>query len=101
MPTISATPPPTPLSTSSKTIVGIRLPSLAMTWIARLIRDSSPPDAIFESGCGSWPGFGADQEFDIVGAGCARQAALVGQYADVENTAGHPEIAHGPGLPRR
>ena len=48
--------PPTPLSTSSKTIVGIVLPSLAMTWIARLMRDNSPPDATRDSGIGGCPG---------------------------------------------
>ena len=49
-PTVAATAPPMPASTSSKTSVGTWPTSLAATWIARPMRDSSPPDATRDSG---------------------------------------------------
>ncbi|MNC85211.1 hypothetical protein D3C83_08000 [compost metagenome] len=54
-PTISATRPPIPASTSSKMSVGTRATRLVTVWIARLSRDSSPPEATFDSGCGAMP----------------------------------------------
>ena len=56
-PTISATAPPTPASTSSKTR-HCRWAALSVaTCRARLMRDSSPPEAVPARGRGGWPGF--------------------------------------------
>ena len=55
LPTISATRPPMPASTSSKISVGTCATWLTTVWIARLMRDSSPPEATFASGPGAMP----------------------------------------------
>src|SRR5882672_8884245 len=56
LPTTSATAPPIPASTSSKIRVGTAAALLVITWIARLMRDSSPPDATLARARGSVPG---------------------------------------------
>ena len=93
-PTISATPPPTPLSTSSNTMVGMALPSLAMTWIERLMRDNSPPDAILASDCGAWPGLALirNSMLSMPQGFAASSASVVDCY--LENAAGHTETVH-------
>ena len=55
-PTISATAPPMPASTSSNTMQGASSAARAATCTARLRRDSSPPEATFASGRSGWPG---------------------------------------------
>ena len=48
-----------PVSTSSNTSVGTRVRVAATTSIARLIRESSPPEATRSSGRALWPGLAA------------------------------------------
>ena len=55
-PTTSATAPPMPVSTSSKTIVGTASMPSAATSIAREMRASSPPEATLRSARGGCPG---------------------------------------------
>ena len=59
LPTISATRPPIPTSTSSKISVGTALSRLVMTWIASPMRDSSPPEATLARLRSGWPAFAA------------------------------------------
>jgi hypothetical protein len=68
-PTISATPPPMPASTSSNTSVGTDDAPAPTTSSARPIRDSSPPEAIFASGPKGWPGIQLHLELDAIEAG--------------------------------
>ena len=67
-PTAAAVAPPMPASTSSKTSVGTGEPRESTTFSASISRDSSPPEAIFCSCPGVWPGIGRDQEGDAVHA---------------------------------
>ena len=60
--------PPMPASTSSKTSVAGPA-SAAAPISASITRESSPPEAISRSGPAGTPGFGRDQELDLVGAG--------------------------------
>ena len=61
-PTGSALRPPMPVSTSSKTSVGVSSASARTCLIASATRDSSPPDAIRASGRAGSPGFGASRK---------------------------------------
>ena len=72
-PTGSALRPPIPVSTSSKTSVGVSSASARTCLIARATRDSSPPDAIRASGRAGSPGFGREPEDDLVGAAARRR----------------------------
>src|SRR5258706_1511347 len=54
-PTTSATAPPIPASTSSKTSVGTDASPERSTWIASERRESSPPEATLASGASAWP----------------------------------------------
>lgn len=57
-PTVSATAPPIPASTSSKISVGVNEALLVMTLMAKLIRANSPPDATLAKDRGvlpAWP----------------------------------------------
>src|ERR1700683_2675061 len=45
-----------PASTSSKTMHSAEFFAAAATWIARLMRDSSPPEATLAMLLGGWPG---------------------------------------------
>ena len=54
--TVAAKRPPTPASTSSKTIVATRSWVARTTSTASMVRDSSPPDAMRTSGLASSPG---------------------------------------------
>jgi hypothetical protein len=50
LPIVSATAPPIPESTSSNTSVATGEALAATSWMARLTRDSSPPEATLASG---------------------------------------------------
>ena len=65
-PTATPASPPIPASTSSNTSVGGA--SESTTRRASIVRDSSPPDAALASGRAGSPGFGREQERDVVGA---------------------------------
>ena len=65
----SALRPPIPVSTSSKTSVGVSSASARTCLIASATRDSSPPEAIRASGRAGSPEFGASDEHDLVDAG--------------------------------
>ena len=95
-PTVSATAPPTPASTSSKISVdGASAPlpsSLVTTAIASAMRDSSPPEATLPSGRGvlpAWPATrnSADSRPNDCGASLAVERHL-------EAAAGHAELLH-------
>jgi hypothetical protein len=58
-PTTSATSPPMPASTSSNTMVSTGSVSARIAFRARMILESSPPDAILERGFKASPTFGA------------------------------------------
>src|SRR5207249_12088561 len=61
-PTPSALRPPIPASISSNTSVGVASASASTSLTASATRDSSPPDAIRDSGRAGSPGFGARSE---------------------------------------
>ena len=64
-PTISATRPPIPASTSSNTSVGTSATAVVTVWIARLSRDSSPPEATLASGRDRRTRIRCNQELDL------------------------------------
>ena len=66
----------------------------AATWIARLMRDSSPPDATFASGARRLAGIRADQELDLVGAVRAGASASSARTSISKLAAGHAERLH-------
>jgi hypothetical protein len=92
-PTVSATAPPTPASTSSKISVCAVPSSLVVTAMASAMRDSSPPEATLPTGRGVLPGWPADQECDFFQARCDRPAAA-GLQGHFEAAALHAEPLH-------
>ena len=64
VPTVSPVVPPMPASTSSKISVGVVCVAAVTTWMARLMRDSSPPEAILCKAPAGLPGMVAIKNFN-------------------------------------
>ncbi len=86
-PMVSATSPPMPASISSKMTVGTGASSRQATSMARLTRESSPPEATFCRGWGGLSKIGAKEELDVVLPVFA--GGVAGGEGDVEGGLAH------------
>ena len=81
-----------PTSTSSKISVGTPATPDSAVWIARLMRDSSPPDATLASGPGGRPGWLATRKLDVLQPVRARLAHRL--QPNIEVAAGQRQFVH-------
>ncbi len=65
----------------------------AATWTARLMRDSSPPDATFGEALERLPGIRTDQELDVIAA-LGAEFAVARQDVHGETSTRHAERLH-------
>ena len=97
-PTAVPASPPMPASTSSNTRVGGAAEST--TRRASIARASSPPEAALARGRADSPGFGRQQEGDVVGAVVAGRLGITGLDRDLERRGRHRQLPEIP-LDRR